>query len=197
MGRQRETNSASRVKRRNQIEELMLDGLFSPTEMARKIGVAVSTIRKDIELIERDWADTYTPEERERRRNRRIAQLETVATLAAKGFQESKKSAERETVTADPRGKTTTMKETKNQYGDPALLNVMKNCVTEISKLEGLHVQRHEISGKDGGAIVVEAMRQIPDEELDKIVAAAERLEELSGQSLLLESPIEGNGFGR
>ena len=190
MGRQRETNSASRVKRRNQIEELMLDGLFSPTEMARKIGVAVSTIRKDIELIERDWADTYTPEERERRRNRRIAQLETVATLAAKGFQESKKSAERETVTADPRGKTTTMKETKNQYGDPTSLNVMKNCVTEISKLEGLHVQKHEITGKDGGAILVEAMRSIPDEELDKIVAAAERLEELSGQSLLLESPI-------
>jgi hypothetical protein len=197
MGRQRETNSAARVKRRNQIERLMLDGLFSPTQIAKEIGVTVSTIRKDIELIEREWADTYTPEERERRRNRRISQLETITTLAAKGFDKSKESAERETVTTDPKGKTTTMKETKNQYGDPALLNVMKNCITEISKLEGLHVQRHEISGKDGGAIVVEAMRQIPDEELDKIVAAAERLEELSGQSLLLESPIEGNGFGR
>ena len=164
------------TKRRESLEEDLIHGDARPIVLAKKYGVSTYTICKDLQAIQIEWAKQNNGQ-LDAKRARRIGQLEYSAALAMKGFKES---ADR-------------YDEDGNKCpGDIGFLNSFKDAVSRIAKLEGLEVDKSEVkvSGRIDVQTLAVTLAHVPDEELDKIVEAAEKFEKLTGKSLLLESKI-------
>ena len=180
-------------KRRELIEIDLIEGDGRAFILAKKYGVHVTTIHKDMTHIQNSWARSNNGE-LDAKRVRRVSQLEHTVALALKEFKESQKVGSKTSKTTSSNDKGDFVAVTENtQYGDASFLRVAQDGIDKIAKLEGLHVEKKkvEIEGRFDIQTMAIQMAQIPDKELDKIVEAAEKLEELSGSQLLLESEIE------
>ena len=61
-----------------------------------------------------------------------------------------------------------------NQYGKRIEFCDMQGALNSIGKKHGLFIEKHEVTGKDGGPLQTEDVTGLSDSELDRIIAQAE-----------------------
>jgi len=162
-------------KRRQQVRDLMLHGGISTEQIARRLGVATTTVKEDIKIIEEDWLHEDI-EESVHMRSKLVRHLFHSAGKAMTSFDLSKQPEEEIVITRTPKtcrncsglgildendpdsercpkclgeGKVfveTETRKVKGQAGDAAFLNVYNKSIEQIAKLVGVH-QGKEKSG--------------------------------------------------
>ncbi len=160
----REQQIAAR-QRREQVEKLWLEGVFSQRRIATELGASVKTVEKDLKHIHDTWAREDIRKSSVRRAQF-VRRMEMAGRLALESFEVSKQQAEETTTQSIPRrcrdckgaekvngsrtkcpacsGKGTVTvevvtKRVKGQAGDPSFLKVYKDCMTEIARVKGLY----------------------------------------------------------
>ena len=165
------TQMCERRQRLVKIEELMLRGVVNTYQIAARFGVSQPVAYKDVQEIRKAWLES-APNNTKERRGQRIRQLEFIVQLAHDSFLRSREDAQTHTVKQGricdrceglgvvdtewcPKcegdghlpGEVTI--QTKGQAGDPAYLGIAKECLKEISMLEGNHApKRHSVRGR-------------------------------------------------
>lgn len=171
--------AATMWARRQRVERMLLRGITNQRDIAAAMGVTEKTIFYDVKAIQEQW---YTPEKAAERRTRRIKQLEAIMQEAYNAYDRSKKNAEEESiitrpcrtcggmeVEGDDQGNAPppcptcggegvvreVITRAKGRTGDPAYLDLIKNCVKEIARLEGLYITKHAIKGMPAAQQVI------------------------------------------
>lgn len=154
-------------KRRERVEQMELEGVFSKVKIAAALGVNVQTITADLKYIHEVWAKDDV-----RRsavlRARHVRRMELAGFLAIQAFYASQQNAEEITTQYVPRrckyckGEGTTngrgpvkkcvackgegtviveqvSKRMKGQAGDSSLLRLYKECMQDVAKTKGLY----------------------------------------------------------
>lgn len=158
--------NAEQQRRQLRVEELLLRGCTSITQMAAAFGVTFDTITADIREIRELWVRN-NPIETKDRADLRIRQIEHIHQLALASYERSRKDREERTYAEKrcdnpkctegvikgqhgepnqecPRclGEGKIISETRKitgSPGDPAFLTVAKACVIECARIEGLY----------------------------------------------------------
>lgn len=176
--------------RRKRVREDILAGRTNVRLLADKYGVSKTTIRNDMEHVFGKWAsaDATMYKNDERRRQVRVAQLTNVLTKAVESFERSLDPKEKITIhkvskkceVCRGRGKVKDLEceacegvgrikvisetvETTGSSGDPTFLNVVRNCVNDIAKLEGLLTTRIQQSGTVTHDLLVHLVDELED----------------------------------
>jgi len=155
-------------KRRQRVRDLLERGVTSYTDIAKRIGCTVPTATSDVKFIQSKWLD-YDIATTTYRRSKRIRQLERIIREAYYSFFRSRQNKEEITTVYTPRpcpeckgsgfgpdevdwcavcdGRGEVMAEVQTrkqtgQSGDPSFLRIVKECLVEAAKLEGLAPQK-------------------------------------------------------
>ncbi len=169
MGKRANINPTTNMwTRRQGVEKCLRRGITDQVALARRFGVTQKTISYDIEAIVDSW-QADLPATWEARTQRRIKQLEEIITEAWNDYERSKQSQREVSKIIRPcfkchgvepdegqpkckscggEGKIVDItRKTKEQVGDPAYMALIKECVKECSRLEGLYQQYKEQRG--------------------------------------------------
>lgn len=185
----REQVAKARIRRKG-IREDILAGRTNVRDLSKKYKVSGTTIRNDMEYVFGKWAtaDASMYKNDERRRQIRVAQLTNVLTKAVESFETSLDPKQKVTIhkvskkceVCRGRGKTKNIEceacqgvgrinvvsetmETTGSSGDPTFLNVVRNCVNDIAKLEGLLATRIQQSGTVTHDLLVHLVDELED----------------------------------
>lgn len=212
-------NVIKKMNRRRKVEKYMKRGVTNQFQIAAALGVSQGCISVDMQAIMDDWLEV-DPATTKRRRRLRVQQLEAVAQEAWNGFDRSRKDSEKlrfitrictncSGIADDPDdpackvcgGKgtvTETTSEVHGQAGDPAFLKIVKDCLTECAKMEGLYPK------KKGGRVKIEAaITQVvalpqlegnpyKDTSVDKLLQVRHLLSQMDGSEVIDAVSVEG-----
>lgn len=146
--------------RRKLVEKYLRRGFTDQREIAAALGCSQNTICYDIQAILETWQSSE-PEAMRDRATTRIKQLEAIIQEAWNAWEVSKASQKEVGIVTAPCGTcrgvepdagqppcltcggrgaiATVSRKTKRQTGDPSYLAVIRDCVKECGRLEGLY----------------------------------------------------------
>ena len=201
--------NAEVIKRRRLVVKLMMEG-YAKWQIVQTLGINASTLRQDIIWINKYWM------RRDRKRlgqirHLRVKQIENVMATAAAAFEKSKED-KTPCLTCSGRGYLsgnvmnrcdvcggTGIKIIGDLPGDPTWLRIMKDCLAEISRIEGIHREKKkpEKQKKEqdelAAAIVDQRLKQITDDQVIAVrVAMEQALRKQLESSVIVESePVD------
>ncbi|MGD8720026.1 MAG: hypothetical protein PVH29_14540 [Candidatus Zixiibacteriota bacterium] len=145
------------IIRRHFVDLLRMDGKC-PFEISRLLGVPDTTVRRDIESIEKDEARGDLAEVRDQRRGEIYKRYLRVIDKAEDHRREAMKLAVKKTAKKEGDKETKAAEESGPRIAEAnAALKIQRETLEGIAKLYGLDVQAHELSGQGGGDIPISA----------------------------------------
>ncbi len=204
-------------RRRSEVAQGLLTGKVQRGKLAEKYDVSKSTIAQDIVKILKRWSEEDKIATRAKR-SRRVRQLELLLGMSLGAFDRSTEDFEEitkteKTVLCPQCGgdsheddscalccgegmvpEVTIATKTRGQVGDSSFLTVAKNCLAEISKIEGLVVTRSQIRKKTTSESINAHMllkdneyMDVPNDILLAAMSAIEKLRHYSDDKKVIE----------
>jgi transposase len=169
------TTEAERAARRREVAKRLRLG-ESYAEIADALGVAKSTVSRDVRRLKEQWRKNTT-KDMDRHMDRRLAELRAIKREAYEGWLDSKEGPAKKRVRRKEEGgasEEVTRQIIRTAGGDAQHLRAMLDAETKIQKLLGLHEYEADTEGDrlDDLVSVIEQsaeeadMSQFEDEEI-------------------------------
>jgi len=175
--------------RRSRVAELYLKGYRSAQSIADRLGdaeVSRVTVSRDLKVIRREWAAAMV-RDFDHALTEELTRIDRIEREAwdewdrSKTFREKSKSGSKQKPIRGVAEDGTQQRETADEkfaqleregsFGDPRYLERISWCIERRCKLLGLDApEKRELSGKDGGPILVKA-EALSDDELEADIA--------------------------
>jgi transposase len=127
----------ARLKRRQQVAELSLQG-WTQSAIAEKLDVSQPTVSTDLKAIQQEWLESAA-QDVELARAQSLAELEMVKREAWKAWERSQQPAETDVVSGQCENRQ--MRRTrKQQHGNPRFLEIIQKSIAQKGALLGLDV---------------------------------------------------------
>jgi len=165
-GKRRSNGQLARDRRR--IADLYLQGWLQ-ADIAGEIGISPATVSRDIKALQKDWLASALIDFDKAK----AGELAKVDRLEREYWQAWARSCEdAETVTEKARASKGSerpdsvekTKQAKGQAGDPRFLSGIQWCIEQRCKILGVEApKKTELTGKDGGAFIINLIGVDPD----------------------------------
>ena len=180
MAKAKQLQKEVQATERRTIVAKMYERGWSQAAIAKHVGASPPTISRDLQRIQKDWAEQYTGTYHAHL-NRELAKLDQIEREAWDAWERSKEDAE--SIEESERGVKRTR---RGQVGDAGFLHIVERTIAQRCKLLGVGEPervKHEVSGGVGLVQVVVQDRG----ELDEAIEYAE----------FKRLTHEGNGNGK
>lgn len=161
-------SAAQLARDRRRIAGLYLEGKLQ-ADIAEVVGISQSTVSNDLRAIQREWLESSLVDFNEAKA-REIAKIDKLEREYWAAWRRSCEDAEIETsksAVAGDKKRAEATKTTKGQSGDPRFLSGVQWCIERRCKLLGIDApQRHELTGADGGPVVLSYTGNVSPNEL-------------------------------
>jgi len=172
-------SAAQLARDRRRIAGLYLEGQLQ-ADIAEAVGVSQSTVSNDLKAIQQEWLQSSLMDFNEARAQE-IAKIDRLEREYWAAWQRSCEDAETSTQKVkgklqkyqDDSGKfvaeqpAEATKTSREQAGDPRFLSGVQWCIERRCKLLGIDApQRHELTGADGGPVILNYVGNISPDDL-------------------------------
>ena len=168
MGTGKRRSNGQLARDRRLIADLYLQGWLQ-ADIAGEIGISPATVSRDIKALQKDWLASALIDFDKAK----AGELAKVDRLEREYWQAWARSCEdAETVTEKARASKGSerpdsvekTKQAKGQAGDPRFLSGIQWCIEQRCKILGVEApKKTELTGKDGGAFIINLIGVDPD----------------------------------